>query len=81
MSITVVVGEIKTLILGAGGMLGTDLRKAFPEATSLSHREVDITDREQVIRTIKELKPRAVINAAAYTNVDGCEDGQELAIM
>ncbi len=40
---------------------------------------MDITDREQVIRIIKELKPEAVINAAAYTNVDGCEDERELA--
>jgi dTDP-4-dehydrorhamnose reductase len=75
----VVVGKIKTLILGARGMLGTDLQKAFPEATALSHHDIDITDREQVIRIIKELKPVAVINAAAYTNVDGCEDERELA--
>jgi dTDP-4-dehydrorhamnose reductase len=74
-----VVGEIKTLILGAGGMLGTDLRKAFPDAMALTHRDVDITDREQVLRVIKERMPEAVINAAAYTNVDGCEDEQELA--
>jgi dTDP-4-dehydrorhamnose reductase len=60
-------------------MLGTDLQKAFPEAAVLSHREVDITDREQVIRIIKDLRPGVVINAAAYTNVDGCEDARELA--
>ena len=60
-------------------MLGTDLRKAFPDAMALTHRDVDITDREQVLRVIKERMPEAVINAAAYTNVDGCEDEQELA--
>jgi dTDP-4-dehydrorhamnose reductase len=60
-------------------MLGTDLQKAFPEAIALSHREVDITDREQIIRVVKELKPGTVVNAAAYTNVDGCEDRRELA--
>jgi dTDP-4-dehydrorhamnose reductase len=75
----VVVGEIKTVILGAGGMLGTDLRKAFPEATALSHTEADITDRTQILRVIKELKPETVINAAAYASVDGCEDEQERA--
>jgi dTDP-4-dehydrorhamnose reductase len=74
-----VVGKIKTLILGGGGMLGTDLCKAFPEAVALSHREIDITDREQVLRVLQEQKPETVINAAAYTNVDGCEDEQELA--
>jgi dTDP-4-dehydrorhamnose reductase len=74
-----VVGEIKTVILGAGGMLGTDLRKTFPDAVAPGHAELDITDREQVIKQIKELKPDLVINAAAYTSVDQCEDEQELA--
>ncbi|MCM1567420.1 MAG: dTDP-4-dehydrorhamnose reductase [Dehalobacter sp.] len=67
------------MILGAGGMLGTDMRKAFPDAMALTHHDVDITDREQVLQVIKDLMPGAVINAAAYTNVDGCEDEQELA--
>ena len=75
-----VVAKIKTLILGVGGMLGKDLKGAFPDAIALSHRELDITDREQVMRAIKELEPQVVINSAAYTNVDGCEDEQELAL-
>jgi dTDP-4-dehydrorhamnose reductase len=75
----VVVGEIKTLILGAGGLLGHELQGAFPEATGLTHRDLDITDREQVLHKIKELRPQTVINAAAYTAVDDCEGRQELA--
>uniref|UniRef100_UPI00064F8E24 dTDP-4-dehydrorhamnose reductase n=1 Tax=Methanosarcina mazei TaxID=2209 RepID=UPI00064F8E24 len=74
-----VVGAIKTLIIGASGMLGSDLCKAFPDAVKLTHHDLDITDREQVIESILKIKPDVVINAAAYTNVDGCEDNKELA--
>lgn len=74
-----VVGAIKTLIIGASGMLGSDLCKVFHDAVKLTHRDLDITDREQVIESILKIKPDVVINAAAYTNVDGCEDNKELA--
>lgn len=74
-----VVGAIKTLIIGSSGMLGSDLCKVFPDAVKLTHRDLDITDREQVIEYILKIKPDIVINAAAYTNVDSCEDNQELA--
>jgi len=74
-----VVGAIKTLIIGSNGMLGSDLCKVFPDAVKLTHQDLDITDREQVIESILKIKPDVVINAAAYTNVDGCEDNKELA--
>ena len=67
------------MIIGANGMLGFDLCKVFPDAVKLTHRELDITDRKQVLESILNLKPDVVINAAAYTNVDGCEENQELA--
>ncbi|HHV23063.1 MAG: dTDP-4-dehydrorhamnose reductase [Methanosarcina sp.] len=73
-----VVGTIKTLIIGASGMLGSDLCKVFPDAVKLAHQDLDITDRKQVIESILKIKPDVVINAAAYTNVDGCEDNREL---
>lgn len=67
------------MILGAGGMLGTDLCKVFPDALKFTHHELDITERELVIKTIRENKPDVVINAAAYTKVDQAEDEEELA--
>ena len=73
------VEEIKTLIFGAGGMLGTDLCIVFPDAVKMKHSDIDINDREVVLETIEMIKPDVVINAAAYTDVDGCEDNQELA--
>jgi dTDP-4-dehydrorhamnose reductase len=74
-----VVGTIKVMILGASGMLGSDLCKVFPDALKFTHHELDITDRDLVIRTIAENKPDVVINAAGYTKVDQAEDEEELA--
>jgi dTDP-4-dehydrorhamnose reductase len=78
---TWVVEKIKTLILGAGGMLGTELCAVFPDAVKLQKSDLDITDREEVIESIAKIRPGIVINAAAYTDVDGCEDNQELAFL
>jgi dTDP-4-dehydrorhamnose reductase len=75
----VVVGEIKILIIGAAGMLGMELSKTFPDAIKFSHSVLDITNEDSVRLTIEGMKPNVVINAAAYTNVDGCEDNRELA--
>lgn len=73
------VGKIKTLIFGSAGMLGTELCSVFPDAIKLKHGDVDIRDSERVIEIIRKYRPDAVINAAAFTAVDDCEDLRELA--
>ena len=40
--------------------------------------QLDITDCEAVRKTIEEIKPDAIIHCAAWTNVDGAEDKQQL---
>lgn len=67
------------MIFGSGGMLGMELGRVFPDAVKLRHSDVDILDKEAVIESISRAKPDVVINAAAYTAVDACEDNQELA--
>ncbi len=74
-----VVGKIKALIIGAGGMLGVELSAVFPDAVKLKRSELDIRDRKKVLETIRSNEPDVVINAAAYTAVDDCEDNRELA--
>lgn len=76
-----VVEKIKTLIFGAGGMLGSDLQTVFPEAISFTRAEMDISDRDAVFSCIEKFKPELVINAAAYTKVDDCEEKKELAFL
>ena len=66
------VPPLKTLILGGKGQLGRALAVEFPGATSVDLDELDLTDPAQV-----EAWPWAeyhlVLNAAAWTNVDGAE--------
>jgi dTDP-4-dehydrorhamnose reductase len=68
----------KVLILGAYGMLGHDLQRAFPHA-EFRGRDLDITDAGKITTAIHDLHPTLVINASGYTNVDGCEDHRDLA--
>lgn len=66
----------KVLILGAQGMLGHDLMEIFAkeyDVTGLDIEDLDITRQGATRKTIKELSPQVVINAAGYTDVDGCE--------
>jgi len=49
------------------------------EITSLSHQELDVTNKRDVDICINDNKPDVAIHAAAYTDVDGCESNRELA--
>jgi len=69
----------KIVIFGANGMLGHALQPVFPHAHFFLHGDVDITDEGLVMKTLKRHGPSVVINAAAYTDVDGCEDNRNYA--
>lgn len=73
-----VVGTVKIMIFGAYGMLGHDLQRVFPEAECFG-KELDITEKESVRKTITTSRPNVVINTAGYTDVDGCEDNVDHA--
>lgn len=66
---------MKILIIGAQGMLGSMLARIFADKnpTLWDRAEIDITNGEEVTQKISALAPRVIINAAAYTNVDGAE--------
>lgn len=73
---------MKVLVTGVKGQLGFDvvneLKKRNLEPVGVDVEEMDITDEQLVDRTIKEIKPDAVIHCAAYTAVDAAEDNEEL---
>lgn len=74
---------MKVLITGADGQLGLELRELLPErgrtVVALNRKELDIVDASAVERALEQNEPDLVVNAAAYTNVDGCETEPELA--
>jgi dTDP-4-dehydrorhamnose reductase len=67
---------MKILILGHKGMLGSDLMvrlAAGHEVTGKDVEDFDLAAEEECRRIVAEASPDVVVNAAAYTNVDGCE--------
>ena len=57
-------------------MLGSDLvsvLRANQDVLALEHSACDITDEDALRRVFGEWRPQAVINCAAYADVDGCE--------
>jgi len=68
---------MRTLIFGANGQLGRDLSLVFREegeVLGLDQPEADITDETSIYPYVREFGPDLIINAAAYTDVEGAED-------
>jgi dTDP-4-dehydrorhamnose reductase len=74
---------VKILLSGAGGQLGLELAELLPgrghEVVALDRKGLDVADTQAVEGAIEEHTPEVVVNAAAFTNVDGCEEATDLA--
>ena len=74
---------MRILITGAGGLVGRALtehcRTQGDEVFAYDHKSLDIADPDNVEAVINERRPEAVINCAAWTDVDGCESNHEKA--
>jgi dTDP-4-dehydrorhamnose reductase len=64
------------LVTGAHGQLGHVVVRTFSdcEVVALTRASLDIADPVAVARVVKECAPDAIINCAAYNDVDGAED-------
>jgi dTDP-4-dehydrorhamnose reductase len=74
---------MRVLVTGSGGMLGFALRESLPPGSTLLEADlpdVDVTDPASVARAVRVGQPDAVLNAAAYTDVDGCESHEAEAL-
>src|SRR4051794_23271610 len=75
---------MRILVTGAGGMLGQDLLAAAVgrgiEAAGVARGECDITDPAAVRAAIADARPDVVVNAAAWTDVDGAEAEEDAAL-
>jgi dTDP-4-dehydrorhamnose reductase len=68
---------MKVLITGANGMVAratiAHCRAIGDEVVAMTRQELDIADPDAVSNTIRSTRPDAVINCAAFTDVDGAE--------
>jgi dTDP-4-dehydrorhamnose 3,5-epimerase len=71
--------DSEILIVGAKGQLGRALQSKYPSAHGADSNELDISDVEAVKR-YDWSKIKIIINAAAYTNVDGAETSEGRAL-
>ncbi len=67
---------MKIMVLGAAGMLGTDVIRTLSDAHHVlprTRKDWDITDSAACMADIRAAQPEVVINCAAFTRVDDCE--------
>lgn len=68
---------MKLAVTGAGGMLGADVVRAARaenhDVVALPRAELDVTDAAAVSERVAAERPDAVLNCAAWTDVDGAE--------
>lgn len=71
------------LVTGANGQLGSELKivseNSHDNYIFTDVAELDITDAEAVARMVKENDIKAIVNCAAYTNVDKAESDADFA--
>ncbi len=68
----------KIIVTGCNGQLGRAINKIYQNSTeyecvNTDVAELDITQIEAVDKFVSEVKPYAIINCAAHTNVNACE--------
>lgn len=69
----------KILLTGKNGQVGSDLALLLPrlgEVVALDRQQLDLLKPQEIRRTIREIQPRLIVNAAAYTAVDQAESDQ-----
>ena len=78
----------KILVTGSSGMLGTDLCKELSLSYDVVGLDIskakktlqcDIASKDKLTEVVKEVKPDLIIHAAAWTDVDGCEENPKKA--
>ena len=68
---------MRVVVLGAQGQLGAAVEQEFRgghDVVALTHAMLDITDDRAVPDAIAKATPDAIVNCAAYNDVDGAED-------
>jgi len=74
---------MRLLVTGAAGMLGTDVVAAAAghDVVALARADLDLTDADAVRAAVRDIRPDAVINCAAWTDVDRAEAEEAAATL
>ena len=75
---------MKIVVLGAGGRLGAALMREYREKYEIAgfnHTQLDLASLDDVRRKLGAMNFDALINAAAFTNVDACETERDRAFL
>lgn len=72
---------MRIAIFGATGLLGKALMREWKddEVAGFASADGDIRDEKQVLTLVQRARPDWIVLAAAYTDVDGCENNRDLA--
>lgn len=73
----------KIMVTGCNGQLGREIQKEYEndevELLCTDVGDLDISDHAQIMEYVRQQKPDVIINCAAYTAVDACENAWDLA--
>lgn len=74
----------KVIVTGANGQLGRAINELYAgnleyELINTDVGELDITNVDKVLEFVRGVRPYAIINCAAYTAVEACENEEDLA--
>ncbi len=70
------------LLTGKNGQVGAELLRLLPqlgEVVAPGHDQLDLSNPTDISRTIREVRPQLIVNAAAYTAVDQAETDETTA--
>lgn len=74
---------MRILVIGSNGQIGWELVRLTPkehECVAVDRSLLDLSDAESIVRTLREVRPNLIVNAAGYTAVDKAESEPELAM-
>jgi dTDP-4-dehydrorhamnose reductase len=73
------VPDVKAIVLGAGGQLGSDLSRLIGPGSGVTREQVSVSDPDAIDALLSSLRPAIVFNCAAYNAVDRAEAERDLA--
>lgn len=75
---------MRALVLGGTGMLGTavaaEWRQRGVAVLALSRLQADLGDRSRLLYWVEAFRPELIVNCAAFTKVDACEEQRDHAL-